>query len=161
MQRWSSADHGPLLSEKKITKQRTLIIFPFHPLQIYPPYFAAESGWGEIVAKQSKHQQEAWDFVKFMAEDEQAKYFNVATVSVPANKNVAEDPSFRRRSSHDESFVGCLAIWSIYGDGIDTNYFKKQVKIDNFQLIASDKLSVEEGLAKIEEAVNKMIDKNE
>ena len=40
-----------------------------------PPFFAAESGWGEIVAKQSKHQQEAWDFVKFMAEAEQAKCF--------------------------------------------------------------------------------------
>ena len=125
-----------------------------------PPYFAAESGWGEIVAKQSKHQQEAWDFVKFMAEDEQAKYFNVATVSVPANKNVAEDPSFLEEVPMMKASLDVLQYGQFIGHGIDTDYFKKQVN-DNFQLIASDKLSVEEGLAKIEEAVNKMIDKNE
>ena len=54
-----------------------------------------------------------------------------------------------------------LQYGQFIGHGIDTDYFKKQVN-DNFQLIASEKaFQSEEGLAKIEEAVNKMIDKNE
>ncbi|MBS4204629.1 ABC transporter substrate-binding protein [Lederbergia citrea] len=123
-----------------------------------PPYFAAESGWGEIVAGQSKHQQEAWDFVKYMAESDQAKFFNLTTLSVPANKSVAEDPSFLEEAPLMKASLDVLQYGQFIGEGIDTDYLKKQLN-DNFQLIATEKLSVEEGLKKTEEAVNKMIDK--
>ena len=62
--------------------------FDYIPMPAYEdsqPYFAAETGWGEIVAKSSKHEEEAWKFVNYMTEKEQAKYFNITTFTVPAN----------------------------------------------------------------------------
>ena len=123
-----------------------------------PPYFAAESGWGAIVAKQSKHEEEAWKFVKYMVENDQAKYFNLTTNSVPANKSVAEDPSFLEEAPMIKASLDVLQYGQFIGEGIDIDFFKKQVN-DNFQLIASEKITVEEGLKNTEDAVNKAIDK--
>lgn len=122
------------------------------------PYFAAESGWGEIVAKQSEHKEEAWDFVRFMVEQDQAKYFNLTTNSVPANINVAEDPSFLEEAPMMKVSLDILPYGQFIGEGIDIDYFKKQVN-DNFQLFVSDKISAEDGLKNIEESVNKSIER--
>ena len=122
-----------------------------------PPSFAAETGWGEIVAKSSKNQEEAWKFVQYMAEKEQAKYFNVTTFTVPANKEVAEDPSFVEELPKMKASLDVLPHGKFIGH-LDTDFFKKQVN-DVFQLIVAEKMSVEDGLNKIETEVNKMIDK--
>lgn len=122
-----------------------------------PPYFAAESGWGEIVAKSSKHQEEAWKFIKFMTEKENAKYFNITTFTVPANKEAAQDPEFLKSLPKMKSSIDVLPQGRFIGN-IDTDFLKKSIN-DNFQLITADKISVEDGLKKAETTINQMLDK--
>ncbi|MFF2449681.1 ABC transporter substrate-binding protein [Neobacillus sp. NPDC058068] len=122
-----------------------------------PAYFAAESGWGEIVAKSSKHQEEAWKFIKYMTEKENAKYFNITTFTVPANKDAAQDPEFLKALPKMKASIDVLPYGMFIGI-IDTDFLKKTIN-DNFQLIAVDKVSVEDGLKKIETTINQMLNK--
>lgn len=56
--------------------------------------FAADSGWGKVVSPNSKAIDAAWEFSKFCTEDKaNARFWNVATGTVPALKSVAEDPT--------------------------------------------------------------------
>lgn len=55
------------------------------------PVFVADSGWGLTVSPNSKHQDVAWDFVKFVtAVPENATQFNIASGTIPAMPEVAE-----------------------------------------------------------------------
>lgn len=55
------------------------------------PVFVADSGWGLTVSPNSKHQDIAWDFVKFVTADpENATQWNIASGTIPAMPTVAE-----------------------------------------------------------------------
>lgn len=55
------------------------------------PVFVADSGWGLTVSPNSKHQDIAWDFVKFVtAIPENASQWNIASGTIPAMPDVAE-----------------------------------------------------------------------
>jgi multiple sugar transport system substrate-binding protein len=54
------------------------------------PKFVADSGWGLTVSPNSKNQEVAWDFVKFVTADpENAASFNIASGTIPAMESVA------------------------------------------------------------------------
>jgi len=59
-----------------------------------PPYFAGESGWSDAVTASSTHKDVAWDFVKFMNAKDNARYWNITTSSIPARKDLGDDPAF-------------------------------------------------------------------
>ncbi len=44
--------------------------------------------WGETVSKTSKHQNEAWDFIKFMSSSGNLSYYFNSTHRVPSNKDL-------------------------------------------------------------------------
>jgi multiple sugar transport system substrate-binding protein len=55
------------------------------------PVFVADSGWGLTVSPNSKHQDIAWDFAKFVtANPENARQWNIASGTIPAMPEVAE-----------------------------------------------------------------------
>jgi len=55
------------------------------------PIFVADSGWGLSVSPNSKHQDVAWDFVKFATADpKNALAWNLASGTIPAMPGVAE-----------------------------------------------------------------------
>jgi multiple sugar transport system substrate-binding protein len=57
------------------------------------PVFVADSGWGLTVSPNSKHQDVAWDFVKYVTADaKNAKQWNIASGTIPAMPAVAESP---------------------------------------------------------------------
>lgn len=67
---------------------------PFHG----DPVFAADSGWGLTVSPNSKHQDIAWDFVKFVTTvPENALQFNLASGTIPAMPAVAQAPAIAER----------------------------------------------------------------
>lgn len=142
---------------KENYKTENLDYIPIPSFTDQPPYFAAESGWGEIVAKSSKHQEEAWKFIRYMTEKDKAKYFNITTFTVPANKEAAQDSEFLSALPKMKTSIDVLPYGKFIGL-IDTDFLKKTIN-DNFQLIAAEKTSVEDGLKKIETTVNQMLDK--
>jgi multiple sugar transport system substrate-binding protein len=57
------------------------------------PVFVADSGWGLTVSPNSKHQEIAWDFVKFVTADpKNAVQWNIASGTIPAVPSVATSP---------------------------------------------------------------------
>ncbi len=55
------------------------------------PVFVADSGWGLAVSPNSKHQDVAWDFCKFVAADaDNAAQWNITSSTLPAIPAVAE-----------------------------------------------------------------------
>jgi multiple sugar transport system substrate-binding protein len=55
------------------------------------PVFVADSGWGLTVSPNSKYQDVAWDFVKFVTTvPENALQFNIASGTIPAMPEVAK-----------------------------------------------------------------------
>ena len=55
------------------------------------PVFVADSGWGLTVSPNSKNQDVAWDFVKFITADPaNATQWNIASGTIPAMPSVAE-----------------------------------------------------------------------
>ncbi len=67
-------------------------------------------------------------------------------------------PSFLEEAPMMKVSLDILPYGQFIGEGIDIDYFKKQVN-DNFQLFVSDKISAEDGLKNIEESVNKSIER--
>ncbi len=55
------------------------------------PVFVADSGWGLVVSPNSKHQDVAWDFAKFVTADpDNAAQWNITSSTLPAIPEVAE-----------------------------------------------------------------------
>ncbi|MDB5056355.1 MAG: transporter substrate-binding protein [Bacilli bacterium] len=124
-----------------------------------PPSFAAESGWGLVVAKNSKYTKEAWDFVQYFSNAENSRAWNIGTSTIPPKKQVVADPKFIEAMPMVKPSLDVLQYGQWIGLLWDRDYFFKQVN-DNFQLIASEKLTVEQGLKKIEDAVNQSQDQH-
>lgn len=67
------------------------------PSQQGDPVFAADSGWGLSVSRNSKHQDVAWDFIKFVTADaHNALAWNLASGTIPAMPQVAQLPDIAK-----------------------------------------------------------------
>jgi multiple sugar transport system substrate-binding protein len=118
-----------------------------------PPVFAAESGWGLAVSKQSKQQEAALDFIQFISEKDNLTTWNTDTFTVPAKKEIAENPEFLKNNPHLKPSLAILALGQWIGPIADRDFFFKQIN-DNFQLMAGGQQSVEDGLTNIERTIN-------
>lgn len=62
------------------------------------PVFVADSGWGLAVSPNSKHQDIAWDFVKYVTTvAKNAEGFNIASGTIPALKEVAKSATIAEK----------------------------------------------------------------
>ncbi|MFE0559820.1 ABC transporter substrate-binding protein [Paenibacillus sp. NPDC058910] len=118
-----------------------------------PPVFAAESGWGLTVAQNSKQQEAALEFIRYVSENDNLAAWNTDTFTVPAKKEIAESPEFSKNNPFMKTSLEILQLGQWIGPVADRDYFFKQVN-DNFQMMVSGQRSVEDGLANIEKAIN-------
>ncbi|CAH0117551.1 MULTISPECIES: ABC transporter substrate-binding protein [unclassified Paenibacillus] len=133
--------------------------FDYMPIPSYgdgPPIFSAESGWGEVVSKNSANAEAAWDFVQFMMEEENAFDWNLRTSSIPANKRVAEDPKYLESAPAVKAALDVLPHGRWIGPLADRDYFF-QVITDVYAEITNEKTSLKDGLKKAEDEINKML----
>ncbi|MGG4146523.1 ABC transporter substrate-binding protein [Paenibacillus algorifonticola] len=118
-----------------------------------PPVFAAESGWGVVIAGQSKQQQAAADFIAFLSSKDNLREWNLSTFTVPAKKEIAEDPAFLGANPYMATPLAILELGEWIGPIADRDFFFKQIN-DHFQLMVTKQESVEEGLKQMEKAIN-------
>ncbi len=133
--------------------------FDYMPVPSYsdgPAVFSAESGWGEVVSKQSANAEAAWEFVQFMMKDENAFAWNLRTSSIPANKKVAEDPKYLESAPIVKAALDVLPHGRWIGPLADRDYFFKVIN-DTYAQIVYGKVSVKDGLKKTEDDINKML----
>ncbi|MEI0739729.1 extracellular solute-binding protein [Paenibacillus sp. JTLBN-2024] len=87
------------------------------------PFFAAESGWGTVVAQKSRAKAEALDFIQFMAQKDRLKAWNLDTFTVPAKKEVAADPEFVKENPYMKTPLSVLQYGQWIGPIADPRLF--------------------------------------
>jgi multiple sugar transport system substrate-binding protein len=121
-----------------------------------PPFFAAESGWGEIISAKSKNSDAAGKFVQFVTSQENNIYWNTQTGTLPPAKD-----QFTEQYINDNKIMKPSFDSMQYGQWIgpveNTDYLKK-VLTDALVAVVKG-APVEKTLKKAEADVNKNIAK--
>ncbi|EGL15120.1 ABC transporter, solute-binding protein [Paenibacillus sp. HGF7] len=118
-----------------------------------PPLYAAESGWGLVASQKSKQRKAAVDFIEFVSSNENLLQWNLSTFTVPAKKEVAENPEFLKANPFMKTSLDILTLGEWIGPITDRDYFFKVIN-DHFQLMASGQETVDAGLSGIEKSIN-------
>jgi len=80
------------------------------------PVFVADSGWGLTVSPNSKNQDVAWDFVKFITTDKaNATQWNIASGTIPAMPSVAESAEIAAAEPWVPKALGILPFGQYMG----------------------------------------------
>ncbi len=81
------------------------------------PIFVADSGWGLSVSPNSKHQDVAWDFVKYVATvSKNAEGWNIASGTIPALQEVAKSTVIAEKMPWVAEALGTLPYGEYLGN---------------------------------------------
>ncbi|TJY42467.1 ABC transporter substrate-binding protein [Cohnella pontilimi] len=122
-----------------------------------PPSFAAESGWGIVVNKQTKHKEAAMEFLKFASQPDNVMKWNITTFTVPSLKAVAENPKYLKQLPMMKAPLSQLQYGKWIGPIGDRDFMWDTIN-NEFPKMASGEVSVKDGLKNLEETLNKMLD---
>jgi len=121
------------------------------------PVFAAASGWGLTVSANSKAQEAAWDFVRFVTLDaNNAVEFNLASGTLPAlveNITGANAESLVAEFPYFEPFLGILEYGQYEGQFPDRDFVWYEVTYPTVLNFLQGNASLEETLQTIESEV--------
>lgn len=123
------------------------------------PMFVVETGWTYVVSENSDNKDNAFKFVEWCLEPENAMEFNLKTITLPALKTVAEDPAFTEAETNvkfKDQFPNLKYAKNV-GPVQDMDYVKKLVQ-DTFRSQTDGKYTTEEALKYMETEINKHID---
>ena len=124
------------------------------------PDFAADSGWGLTVSKNSEAADLAWDFVSFVAaNDENALNWNLATGTLPAlkanTKGEARD-QIVSEEAYIEPFLDILGNAEYVGSLPDRDRLFYKIIVPHALAALSGRESVEEALAAMDTEANNL-----
>lgn len=122
--------------------------------------FAADSGWGLAVSSNSPEQELAWDFVSYVAQNEQnALDWNLATGTLPALKaNTQGDArdQLLADAAYLEPWLNILGDAQYVGSLPDRDRLFYRVIVPNVLDYLNGQASVDEALAAIEQEANSL-----
>ena len=123
-----------------------------------PPYFAAESGWGEVVSRSSKVKNAAWTFVRFLSTQSGNRAWNIGTVTVPSRKDLFDDGQYLKMEPRIKTSFHILRYGRWIGNlqNRDRFFTIMQKWLNAIQLHKVS--SVAQAMASCESEENKMID---
>ncbi|RAP74787.1 ABC transporter substrate-binding protein [Paenibacillus montanisoli] len=120
--------------------------------------FAAESGWGEIVSESSEHKDVALDFLQFITNEENSRYWNATSSTIPAYKAVAEDPEYLSQNPALKPSLEDLKNGTWIGPIENRDFFFKQI-YDNYEKAVKVGAPVDLVLKDAQQAINDMLTK--
>ncbi len=142
-------------------QQYNLTDFGYAPVPSFDPsnspVYAAESGWGEVVAAQTANKTAAWKYVAYMMSQPIEEQFNLATYTVPADKRIADNAEFRAKVPLMKTSLDILKYGKPIGQVWDRDFLSDAI-YNEFQAMVANQESVDQGLKKIQDNVNTMID---
>lgn len=123
-----------------------------------PPYFAAESGWSDVVTAGSPHKDVAWDFLKFVNSKDNDRYWNITTSTIPSRTDLVTDLAFLKLNPLLKPSLSILKygrwIGPIYNRDAYFNGIRRY-----WVKAASKELTVTEALKQMTAEINGAIDK--
>jgi len=130
-----------------------------------PPYagtenrYAAESGWCEVVNVNAAPDVKAaaWKFIDFMAQPDNARFWNITTYTLPALKALENDPAILETAPLLKAAFNVLPYGQWVGPVHNRDRFWKSIH-DNFTAVCLGQLDAAAGLTQAEQEINQMID---
>jgi len=122
-----------------------------------PPLFAAESGWGEVVSNRSKNKDAAFKFIQFMAQQDNARDWNLQTFTVPAVKALKDDPNILKTAPALKTSFDVLQYGQWVGPVQNRDRFWQTIH-DHYTAVVLGKENAADSPAKITTEINAMID---
>lgn len=114
------------------------------------PVFVADSGWGLAVSPHSKHQDIAWDFVKFAtANAENAKTWNMTSGTIPAMPEVAKSQEIAKAMPWVAKALDILPYGKYLGNMPDRDLVV-------YQIIYPHLLNAMQGVETVDQALQAM-----
>ena len=111
------------------------------------PVFVADSGWGLAVSPNSKHQDVAWDFVKYVTTvTANAESFNIASGTIPALKEVAKSAKIDEEMPWVGEALGTLPYGEYLGNMPDRD-------LVIYEIIYPHLLNALQGVETVDEAL--------
>ena len=121
--------------------------------------FAADSGWGKVVSPNSKAIDESWKFAAFCTMDKaNARQWNVATGTIPALIEVAEDPTLLQDIDWIGPSLKVLSQGRYVGFLQDRDYVWYTVVANRITECLQGIRSVDETMQLMHDEANAMID---
>ena len=124
------------------------------------PYFIAQGGWGYFVPTTTIHQEESWQFIRYMLTDENQLEWAIITGNLPSNMRVAEDEFFTTGEGRD--VIGRAMQIAHYGRDpgawtIDPSQLVWDIGRRTLEMITTGQISIEDGMALMDADANEMI----
>jgi multiple sugar transport system substrate-binding protein len=111
------------------------------------PVFVADSGWGLTVSPNSKNQEVAWDFVKFVtANPDNAKQWNIASGTIPAMPVVAKSAEVAEAMPWVSKALGLLPFGEYLGNMPDRDLVM-------YEIIYPHVLNALQGVETVDQAI--------
>lgn len=122
--------------------------------------YAADAGWGKVVSANSPNQAAAWELVKFMtAERENAAAFNGITGTIPALKDLVENPQdVLAQAPWIEPTFKVLPYGQYIGNLTDRDRFFYQIAYPAILQALQGSITAEEAAQMIDKQANEMVD---
>jgi multiple sugar transport system substrate-binding protein len=121
--------------------------------------FAADSGWGKVVSVNSEHKDMAFEFVKFVtANSDNARTYNIASGTIPALKEVAEDPTLLDDLPWIAADLPLLQYGRYVGSLPDRDLFWYEIVYPHVLAVLQDIETIDEALAAIDAESNAMFE---
>ncbi len=125
------------------------------------PYYVAEGGWGYVVSANSKQQESAWKFVKFMSDKANTEYFTGAVGAVPARKDTDVPDYDPSKGSVEKALAISQEVVEFGRDPgaytMDTSQLIWTIVRQNLRPMMQGDLTVDEALTNMTNQGNKMI----
>jgi len=131
-----------------------------------PPYFgdkqvfAADSGWGKVVSKNSKHPVEAWKLAQFMTTNpEFALQFAATSTTIPAIKSIVENPDkLLEGEPFLKSILPILPNGRYIGDVTDRDQLFYEIIYPSILEAMQGSITVDQAVQRIHTEANAMVD---
>lgn len=130
-----------------------------------PPFMGSEykftsvSGWGIVVTKYTQHPDIAWKLAAAMAADPgNALHFNMTTGTIPAMKQVANDPRLQEAHPFMTELVQILPYGVFQGDIVDPSQLEFDIVYPNLIQAIQGVITPEEAVQNIHDEANAMVD---
>ena len=127
----------------------------FLPPTMGEPVFVADSGWGLAVSPNSKHQDVAWDFVKFVTTvPSNAESFNIASGTIPALQEVAKSATIAEKMPWVAEALNTLPYGEYLGNMPDRDLVIYEIIYPHLLNALSGVETVDEALQAIDTEAN-------
>ncbi|MBN2146688.1 MAG: extracellular solute-binding protein [Anaerolineales bacterium] len=119
------------------------------------PVFVADSGWGLTVSPNSKHQDIAWDFVKFVTADpKNAAQWNIASGTIPAMPAVATSPEIAEAMPWVPKALDILPLGEYLGNMPDRDLVVYEIIYPHILNVLQGVETIDQALEAIETEAN-------